>query len=57
LHHVLAGFHKGPTPTSKTIILKNTFDGLPDATFIEEYNEFLEKFEVDYDERYIFGKI
>ena len=23
-------------------------------TFIEEYNELLEKFEVDYDERYIF---
>ena len=26
-------------------------------TFIEEYNEFLEKFEVDYDERYIFKPV
>jgi putative transposase len=26
-------------------------------TFIEEYNEFLEKFEIDYDQRYIFSPV
>jgi len=26
-------------------------------TFIEEYHEFLEKFEIDFDERYIFKHV